>query len=591
MKRFALDLQARSSTYLNLKMNLRFLIGLFIVANSYGQNEPIAYPTNGEKSEVVLKGESLFLDGMKSYLAEDYESSIASFKTILDRFEGDAGVSFMLAKAYEKNKQMDLAVTIAKAASQQDKKNLDIKKYFADLQVATKDYKGAADTYKDITKDAPADMDAYIGLTNVHLLQNDYSNAIKTYDILEKNIGVSEEITKQKQLLYLKLNKVDEALKEGGKLISAEPQDANFVIQQAQLMLNNGRIKEAQEMLEKSVAEQDGFAEAHVILAEIYRKKGDMKACNSALLAAFNNKSLSVDTKLKILGSYMGLLKTQKSVDGIEDLIALNRKLIELDPEEARGYVFLGDLLVQKNELIEARDNYVLSTKYDKSVFDVWMAIIELDTKLEDTKSIVKHATEAADYFPNQSYFWYNAGLGNYILKDYEEAVYQLDEAKALAFDNPELLKNLLSLQGDAYNEMKSFRESDKAYENALKIDPNYATALNNYSYYLALRKTNLAKAKTLSQALLLKNPEVPTYMDTHGLVMFQLGEYENAEKVFAMAIKKGNPSLSLLEHYGDVLSKLGNKAEALKYWNRALEMGSKSTQLSKKISQEQYIE
>lgn len=572
-------------------MNLRFLIGVLFALNTYGQNEPIAFPTNGEKDQNELKGESVFLDGMKFYLAEDYESSISSFKTILERFDGGAGVSLMLAKSYEKNKELDLAVNTAKKASEQDKKNAEIKRYYAQLQVSSKDYKGAIDSYKELTKSNATDMDAYIGLTNVYLLQNDYSNAIKTYDVLEKNIGLSEEITHQKQLLYLKLNKVDEALKEGGKLISAEPQDPTYVIQQAQLMLNNGRVKEAQDMLEKSVSEQDGFAEAHVILAEIYRKQGDMKACNKELLAAFDNKSLSVDTKLKILGSYMELLKTKKSIEGIDDLITLNRKLIELDPEEARGYVFLGDLLVKKNELKDARESYVNSTKYDKSVFNVWMAIIELDNKLEDTKALVKHATEAADYFPNQSYFWYNAGLGNYLLKDYEEAVYQLDEAKMLAFDNPELLKNILTLQGDSYNEMKSYRDSEKSYDEALKIDPSYATALNNYSYFLSLRKASLSKAKAMSQKLLLENPENPTYMDTHAWVLFQLGEYKDAQIILAQAVALSNPSISAVEHYGDVLSKLGNKTEALVYWKKAIEMGSQNPQLSKKISTEQYIE
>lgn len=572
-------------------MNLRFLIGLLFTLNALGQNEPIAFSTNGEKDQNELKGEAVFLDGMKAYLAEDYDNSIASFKTILEKYDGGAGVSLMLAKSYEKNKELDLAVSTAKKASEKDKRNLDIKKYFAELQIATKDYKGAIDTYKEITKADAINMDAYIGLTNVYLLQSDYSNAIKTYDVLEKNIGVSEEITRQKQVLYLKLNKVDEALKEGGKLISAEPQDAKYVIQQAQLMLNNGRVKEAQAMLEKSVAQQDGFAEAHVILAEIYRKQGDMKACNRELLAAFDNKSLSVDTKLKILGSYMELIKTQQSVEGLDDLISLNRKLIELDPEEARGYVFLGDLLVKKNEMKEARENYINSTKYDKSVFGVWMAIIELDNKLSDTKALVKHATEAADYFPNQSYFWYNAGLGNYILKDYEEAVYQLDEAKMLAFDNPELLKNILTLQGDAYQAMKSYRESEAAYEEALKIDPNYETALNNYSYFLSLRKSSLPKAKEMSQKLLLENPENPAYMDTHAWVLFQLGEYEAARIILENAVSLNKPSLSSLEHYGDVLFKLGKTTEAIVYWKKAIEMGSKSPQLSQKISAEQYIE
>lgn len=573
------------------RMNLRFLVFLLFSISAIGQNEPIATPTNGEKDQKDLQGEAVFLDGMKLFLAENYEASIPKFKTVIERFDGDAGVSLMLAKAYEKNNQLDLASLAAKEAALKDKQNLSILKYNADLMVINKEYKNAIAAYKTVIKEKPDYMDAYIGLTNLYLLQNDYSNAIKAYDLLEENIGIDEEVTRQKQLLYLKINKVDEALKEGERLIESEPLEPEFVIQQAQLMLNNGKVGEAQKMLEQSVERNPEFAEGHVILAEIYRKQGDLKACNTALLAAFNNKTLSVDTKLKILGSYMELLKNQTSIESTDDLISLNKKLIELDPEDARGYVFLGDLLVKKNEIEAARDSYVKSTKYDRSVFDVWLAIIELDNRLNDTKSMVKHATQAADYFPNQSFFWYNAGLGNFVLKDFEESVYQLDEAKMLAFDNPELLKNILTIQGDAYNELKQYSESELAYEEALKIDPEYETALNNYSYFLASRNKDLALAKKLSAKLLNKNPSNIGFMDTHAWVLFKMGEYDRAKELLSEATKSENVNSTILEHYGDVLSKSGNTAEALIQWKKALEMGGDSEKINQKISTGAYID
>src|SRR5690606_28140386 len=42
---------------------------------------------------------------------------------------------------------------------------------------------------------------------------------------------------------------------------------------------------------------------------------------------------------------------------------------------------------------------------------------------------------------------------------------------------------------GDVYNSMKEYERSDQAYEEALRLKPDNDVVLNNYSYFLALRK------------------------------------------------------------------------------------------------------
>jgi predicted negative regulator of RcsB-dependent stress response len=50
-----------------------------------------------------------------------------------------------------------------------------------------------------------------------------------------------------------------------------------------------------------------------------------------------------------------------------------------------------------------------------------------------------------------------------------------------------------------------------------------------------------------------------------------------------------------LLEHYGDILSKLGKTTDAVKQWNLALEKGAVSEEsklkLKKKIETKSYVE
>jgi tetratricopeptide (TPR) repeat protein len=53
----------------------------------------------------------------------------------------------------------------------------------------------------------------------------DYSGALKTYNKLEKLVGISEEISIQKKLLYVRMGDVEKAAKELQNLIAAFPNE------------------------------------------------------------------------------------------------------------------------------------------------------------------------------------------------------------------------------------------------------------------------------------------------------------------------------------------------------------------------------
>jgi tetratricopeptide (TPR) repeat protein len=79
--------------------------------------------------------------------------------------------------------------------------------------------------------------------------------------------------------------------------------------------------------------------------------------------------------------------------------------------------------------------------------------------------------------------------------------------------------------------------------------------------------------------------------MDTYAWILFQLGEYTEAKTFQERAVLKNPKNPTLLEHYGDILIKLGDKDKATEYWRKAKEAGSDSKTLDSKIAQLKYIE
>ena len=146
------------------------------------------------------------------------------------------------------------------------------------------------------------------------------------------------------------------------------------------------------------------------------------------------------------------------------------------------------------------------------------------------------------------------------------------------------------SLLGDTYNELEKYEKSEEAYEAVLKTEPNNDHVLNNYSYFLSLRKQNLDKAKRMSAKLIKNNPGDPTFLDTHAWVLYMQGNYKEAKKFLELALEK-DASGTIIEHYGDVLFKLGDIENAVVQWNRAKGMDDTSELINKKIADRKLYE
>jgi tetratricopeptide (TPR) repeat protein len=89
-----------------------------------------------------------------------------------------------------------------------------------------------------------------------------------------------------------------------------------------------------------------------------------------------------------------------------------------------------------------------------------------------------------------------------------------------------------------------------------------------------------------MSKQALEFSPNEPSYLDTYGWILYQMGKYEEAIVYLKKAVelsKDSNDSV-LWEHLGDAYYKSGNVDEALKNWKIAMEKGDTNEKLFQKI-------
>ena len=528
-----------------------------------------------------------FLEGEKYFILEDYAKAYVLFQKAAEYDPNNAAARFKLAGILIQNGAFDQALVYAQEALKLDAQNKFY--YLVNAEIYTKqgNFSAAAEVYKTMLAQVE-DTDIYLyDLAALHLYQKDLRSALDVYDEAENTFGMSPEIIFQKQKIYLKLNELDRAIEEGQKLIDAYPGEKEFVLQLVEVLLANNRYTEAEQQLNNLLEMDAEDAHARLLLAEVYNQKGNEEAANENLLIAFSSPDIELTPKLQLMTGYISQFTNDQEK---EFAIKLTEVIIAAHPNEANAYAISGDLYFYLDDKQEAINYYLQSLEFEKDNFGIWQNILDLELRLNQLDSVVLHANQALEYFPNQAALYYFSGTANLIKKQYKDAVEVLEQGKMVATGNNQLMVIFHAQLGDAYNGLKQYERSDAAYEAALKLDPKNSHVLNNYAYFLSLRKENLDKAVKMSGHLVEVHPDEATYLDTHAWVLYMMGEYKEAKKFLERAIVDTESGV-IIEHYGDVLFQLGHTEEAVLQWKRAKGMDDTSEVIDKKIADRKLYE
>jgi len=253
--------------------------------------------------------------------------------------------------------------------------------------------------------------------------------------------------------------------------------------------------------------------------------------------------------------------------------------------DDPNVHIVGGDLYLTLRRKPDAEHEYLDAVQHGTTNFDAWQNLLMLESEGSKFDSLIFHSEQALEIFPNQAIVHYFNGYGHIRLGHYREAAYSIEQAKRLSSNNKQLLNESNSLLGEAYNSMKEYEKSDKAYEEILAVNPDNDFVLNNYSYYLALRKENLEKAEKMASQAVKLNPTSSSFLDTYAWVLFTRGKYKDARKIMERAIGQPNVSFTLFEHYGDILFQLGDIDGAVIQWQRARSLTSQHDLIDKKIA------
>jgi tetratricopeptide (TPR) repeat protein len=583
----------------------RLLLPLVLILAACGGSKPMAEKPRdheggqatsraGEKGKRALVMD-LFMQATQARLKGDLPKAVQLYQATLKEDPANAASMFELSKLYNQARQPEAALALAKKAVETDKGNIWYRFLLADLSTQNQDMEGAAKAYRGILQQWPDRVEVYYGLANVLAQQKKVTEARQVFRDLEKRVGSNEELVMREYDMLANAGRLEEARDLLTKALQEHPEQTRYYGMLAEVYDTMGDSAQAIANYEKALALDPDDSMARIALAQFHYNRGERVKGFALLKQAFADPDLDIDPKMQLLLGLYEMTSERNDAESeqlVEQSHALVQELKKAHPQNGKPFSIEGDLYMREGKSREARDAFAQAVIYEPDRFPIWAALLQLDAQLNDYPALSEHATKATDLFPTQAEFYLYKGIALSQQKKYDDAIEALVTGRDLVVDNKPLEGQFWSSLGDTYNELKDFPRSDDAYDHALAINPDDATVLNNYAYYLSERGEKLDQAEAMSRRANDISPNTATYIDTYAWVLFKKGKYAEARTWQEKAIALSGPGEGvLMEHLGDILFKLGDNAGAVDQWRKAKEAGGASALIDRKISEGRLVE
>ena len=528
------------------------------------------------------KNATYFSNGLQSKYREDTEGAIRNFEQALRFMPDDAASMYELSEQYSNAGRIEEAFNMIQKAAKIEPENkwyqMRLGLFYRNLE----QYNDFIKLYEKLTQKYPEDPDMLSELIDAYLVTENYSKALEKMDLLEQQVGENEFITEQRLQVFKRQGNTKKVVSELEKLIEQNPDNIRYYGLLASFYAENGKIKEAIKTYEKIEEINPEHPYINVSLLELYDMTGDKDKAFDELLAAIRNKNLDITTKANTYDYWMNKNQGASNID--EQARQCGEAFVETHPDNKLGYLILGSCYFIEENAVKSKELYQKVLAIDSTDFFGWQNLIISESRLNENEAVRDHAVAALKYYPMQPVFYWYAGVANAVMENNEDAISYLEKGRRYTSDKMQM-SEFDAFLGDIYHQQGDEDKAFDAYDRTLRNNPDNALVLNNYAYYLSLRGERLEEALEMAIRANELVPDNVYYTDTYAWVLYKLGRYKEAEKIMkkCLGLEK-NPSGANLEHYGDILLKLGKESEAMEYWKKAQQAGGASKELDQKL-------
>ena len=556
----------------------------------------------GQKDQAKIKSEKienfkyLFSEAIKQKIFGNYGNAVKYFLEC-EKIKPDDAVEYQLSGLFAMAGDQKHAIEYGRKAQMHDPGNI---WYYYQLASIYQMY-GMTDSllavYQKITEKFPDHIKDKMNYADILIHTGQAEKALKIYQELEKEAGINAEILKKEAEALLLSGKSERAMEKIDEAIKIFGNEKELLLTKAAVLMNIDRYEAADRIYRNLLNEYPDDREVRKKVYEYFVKREQYADALDILRKIVEDEMVNPQEKINYVFDLSGKINeadtmSQKKIEAI--LNDLNMQY----GSDIRTSLLLIDHYTRNEQYQKAKDILLMILEKYPEYGMSWRQMLYVCDQTGDQDSVIYYGEKAREIFPKEplydiylGYAWLQKGDNEKALKYALEGIQKVDRRgidfvdKETGIDYKSYKKQFYGLLGEIYKNLGEYKKSDEAFEAGLKLDPEDDLLLNNYSYYLSLRKEKLKKALRMSGKTVKKNPGNATYLDTYGWILFQMGKIKDAEKYIRKALEHGGESSAeILEHYGDIMKVNGKKEKALEYWKKAIEKGGDQKKLTEKI-------
>lgn len=514
---------------------------------------------------------SLIVSAVGYYNNKDYARAESLLKHVLAEDPDNDAALYYLGLCSLSRKDVDAAEDYLTAAAGRDSTNFWYRHALASLYAMTSRPELTIDIYEKLLKDFPKKSELYFDLVELYSSQEEYEKALNMLSEIETVFGMTESIAVFRFRLLINMKRQEEAyktLEQYNQKYSSPYVLSTLAEHQLSVYNDSTALAYFDEALELA----PDFSPALLGKAETLRMTRRYDEYFGVLGSYVENPSESSMAKADYLSVVLRQTDPKFIRAFVPQLDTVITKVVAAHPKDSVTLNLAGMYYITTGRAAKAEEYFRLNAATYPVSLSANASYVEFLMYQQKWAELSREGRKAFEKFPSETSFLEMASMGDYNLKDYDKVLEICDKVLEVAPSDSSAVLRSWSTKGDVYHILGQTKKAYKAYEKALKVNPDYVYVLNNYAYYLSLEGKKLSKAHDMSRKTIEAEPDNATYLDTFGWILHLLGKPEEAKTHFKRAmLYGGNESPVILDHYAEVLFALGEYDRAMVYWNKAL--------------------
>lgn len=529
-------------------------------------------PAHAQKERTEARHENMVLSAVARYNERDIDSAMSILKEVVADDPQNDGAWYYLGQCAIAKNDPETAEQCYRMASEIDPSNFWYRYRLARLYAVTSRAELTVDMYEKLLEDFPKKSDLYFDLVELYGTQQEYEKALETLKEIETVFGMTESIAVYRFNLLRMLNRQEEAfqsLQDYNKEYSSPFILATLADYEMAMYNDSTALAYYDEALELA----PDYSPALLGKAEALR----MTRRYEEYFNVLDKYIVTEDTPAGAKGDYLMAVVQRtdpKFVSTFQpQLDTVMNKVLKVHPKDSILLHAAAVYYYSTDRMDQAKKHFKANLEAWPESFAAAATYVEFLMYAQEWEDLSREGRKAFERFPKETAFLEMASMGDYNLEAYDKVLDLCQKVLEVAPRDSSKTLRAWSTMGDIYHQLGDDKKAYKAYDKALKINPDYVYVLNNYAYYLSVEGKKLKKAYNMSKKTIEAEPDNATYLDTFGWILYLQGKALEAKPFFKHAmLYGGKDSVVIMDHYAEVLFALKEYDLALVYWNLALQ-------------------